>query len=200
MSIKCEKCGFTGELIYENFGKDKLIICPDCYSFKVECCDHKKSILRKYAVNGSFRVQNMCSSCFTLFGQFIKQSDLNMNEVKLLDKQIYDKWFNEQSEKYSRRYSQLIQISQEKQKQEWFDKHNKYLSSMEWREKRDEVLKRDGYLCQACLKRRATQVHHISYRHWQNEPLYELISVCEECHEAITEIDRNTINDSLLKR
>lgn len=189
----CDKCGFEGEFVIEEYGRDKIIICPDCHSFKVSECLHGNDKLIKYAVNGSFMVQNMCSSCFTLHGQFIKQSGLNMSEVRTIDKEKYDKWLNEQFEKYQKRYIALRQIEQEKDKKIWFDKHNEYLNSMEWKEKRDEVLNRDGHLCQACLKRKATQVHHINYKHWGNEPLFDLISVCDSCHEAITEMDRNNL-------
>lgn len=196
---KCENCGFTGEFITEEYSQGKLIICPDCYSFKYSYCEHKQSVLIKYEVNNSYRVRNMCSACHILHGNFIKQAELNLTAIKTIDKTKYDQWLSEQSEKYQKRFNYYYQISQERKKKEWFDKHNKYLTSMEWTEKRDEVLRRDEYLCQACLKRKATQVHHVSYRHWQNEPLYELISVCESCHESITELDRKDINLTLIK-
>jgi 5-methylcytosine-specific restriction endonuclease McrA len=72
----------------------------------------------------------------------------------------------------------------------WFKEHNDYLRSNKWHEKRDAVLKRDNYLCQACLIHRATQVHHLSYEHWRNEPLFELVSICKDCHDLITKIDQ----------
>jgi hypothetical protein len=37
---------------------------------------------------------------------------------------------------------------------------------------------------------RASQVHHLTYKHLRNEPLFELISVCVPCHDAITAMDR----------
>lgn len=192
---KCEKCGFDGEFVIEEYGQSKLIICPDCYSFSYIYCEHKQSGLVKYLLNNTYRVRNICIDCHTLHGNFIKQAGLNINEIRTIDKTKYDQWVSDQSDKYQSRFSYLYQANQEREKKEWFDKHNEYLNSMEWKEKRDEVLSRDGYLCQACLKKRATQVHHTSYKHWKNEPLYELVSVCDECHEAITEMDR--INNDL---
>jgi hypothetical protein len=67
-----------------------------------------------------------------------------------------------------------------------------YLKSERWQEKRIHALERDGYLCQSCRKARATEVHHLTYRHIFNEPLFDLTSVCHPCHERITEIDRTT--------
>ena len=66
-----------------------------------------------------------------------------------------------------------------------------YLRSHAWKEKRGKVLRRDGYVCQACLNNEAHQVHHLNYKHWGNEPLFDLISVCKPCHDKITDMDRN---------
>jgi 5-methylcytosine-specific restriction endonuclease McrA len=65
----------------------------------------------------------------------------------------------------------------------WRDNYNDYMQSPEWKEKRKVVLKRDQYLCQGCLQEKATQVHHLSYDHLGKEPLFELISICDSCHE-----------------
>ena len=78
-----------------------------------------------------------------------------------------------------------------KQRRKWFDVHGEYTRSHAWKEKRGKVLRRDGYVCQACLNNEAHQVHHLSYKHWGNEPLFELVSVCKPCHDKITDMDRN---------
>ena len=66
--------------------------------------------------------------------------------------------------------------------QKWWDEYQAYLESEEWAEKRKAVLERDRHLCQACLKAKATVVHHQTYEHCFNEPLFDLISVCVDCH------------------
>ena len=75
-------------------------------------------------------------------------------------------------------------------KREWLNEHNAYLRSHEWKARRGKVLRRDGYMCQACLNNPATQVHHLTYKHWGNEPLFELVAVCKPCHDDITALDR----------
>jgi 5-methylcytosine-specific restriction endonuclease McrA len=40
---------------------------------------------------------------------------------------------------------------------------------------------------------RATQVHHLTYRHLGNEPLFELMAICRDCHEQLTEMDRSRL-------
>jgi len=49
------------------------------------------------------------------------------------------------------------------------------------------VLERDLRLCQGCRQRPATQVHHQTYRRVGREMLFDLVAVCDECHDAIHE-------------
>lgn len=65
---------------------------------------------------------------------------------------------------------------------EWWDRYDAHLSSEVWREKREAVLLRDGHLCQGCLSRKAEEVHHLTYKNLGNELLFELVSLCHECH------------------
>jgi hypothetical protein len=68
---------------------------------------------------------------------------------------------------------------------EWWRKYSAYLLTPEWRERRRRVLERDNWLCQACRVRRATQAHHLTYKHVFHEPLFDLVAVCTVCHEAL---------------
>ena len=79
---------------------------------------------------------------------------------------------------------------------EWLAEHDRYLASTAWSARRSAVLQRDKYQCQAQLDRcthKASQVHHLSYRHWRNEPLFDLMSVCWVCHEEITRMERGEL-------
>ena len=55
-----------------------------------------------------------------------------------------------------------------------------YLSSDAWRDKKEQVLKRDGYRCVRCNSP-ATEVHHKTYDSIGKEPLSDLTSVCKPC-------------------
>lgn len=63
------------------------------------------------------------------------------------------------------------------------EKYHEYLKSPAWLHKREQVLERDAYICQGCRDARATQVHHLTYAHIFNELLFELTSLCGECHD-----------------
>lgn len=67
-----------------------------------------------------------------------------------------------------------------------------YLRSPTWRRKRERRLAMDRWQCQARLggcTGTATEIHHLTYAHKFDEPLFDLVSVCGECHERISRMD-----------
>lgn len=62
-------------------------------------------------------------------------------------------------------------------------------NSQRWKRKRQQILKRDGYMCQHCKRYGkavpATTVHHIQHVDEHPEMAFvdkNLISLCEGCH------------------
>jgi hypothetical protein len=70
----------------------------------------------------------------------------------------------------------------------WRIQHYWYLQTPEWKKRWRATRRRDKYICQVCHKNKATQVHHLNYDHWKNEPLDDLISVCRLCHMSLHNI------------
>ena len=103
----------------------------------------------------------------------------------LESREIRQKREQEQDER-QRQY----QAEQAARDRAWWSWYESYLRSDGWAQKRDLVLRRAGGRCESCGRRRATQVHHTSYAHVGNEPLFELRAVCYDCHQTITEMDR----------
>lgn len=65
-------------------------------------------------------------------------------------------------------------------------KYFAYIQSPEWKAKRRQVLKRDGWACRKCwttLTYAKLEVHHLTYERLGNEDLRDLITLCEECHK-----------------
>lgn len=56
-----------------------------------------------------------------------------------------------------------------------------------WARKRSLVLERANHTCEGCGIRRATQVHHLTYKHVYDEFLWELVATCDECHDRAHE-------------
>lgn len=65
-----------------------------------------------------------------------------------------------------------------------------YLSSFDWHLKRLAVLKRAGNKCERCGRSGSgpcggvvLQIHHVTYDNLGDEPLEDLLAVCEDCHK-----------------
>lgn len=65
------------------------------------------------------------------------------------------------------------------------EQYERYLKSDAWEEKRQIVLKRDKNMCRECGSKFNLQVHHMTYFHIFNERTYELVTLCEKCHNEI---------------
>lgn len=64
--------------------------------------------------------------------------------------------------------------------------YHRYLRSDKWANKRRAVLQRFNYTCAKCGKRHVLfNVHHLTYARIFNEPLTDLILLCEPCHFAL---------------
>src|SRR5579859_5354533 len=77
-------------------------------------------------------------------------------------------------------------------KWKWFKLHSLYLKSPEWKQKREVILERDNHKCKYCGSTENLQIHHKSYKNWQNEREDELITLCSDCHAKIH--NKNTLN------
>lgn len=61
--------------------------------------------------------------------------------------------------------------------------YKQYMQSPQWKEKCNERINIDNGECVLCGSMFDLQVHHISYKRFKNENVYEdLITVCPRCH------------------
>lgn len=76
-------------------------------------------------------------------------------------------------------------------KESWKDSYNEDLNDERWKEKREKILKRDGYKCRWCGSIDRLQVHHKYYnkypdgsrvRAW-DYPDDALMVLCDDCHK-----------------
>lgn len=148
-------------------------------------CDHIW-VLRHYSRSNQYRYN--CSNCGRS-SKSLKHDSLTDEEKRLApppDHGVASRWYDARCRKFATEKTN----ARTNAKDDWFSKHNDYLKSPQWHQRRDMVLARDKNICQACLTDRATQVHHLTYKHWRHEPLFELVSVCQSCHYKITQMDR----------
>lgn len=64
----------------------------------------------------------------------------------------------------------------------WDNYYEEYLKSLAWKTKRDLVMHRDNNRCPCGTI--AEIVHHKTYQNVGKEPLYDLVSLCKECHDG----------------
>ena len=63
-------------------------------------------------------------------------------------------------------------------------KYHAYLKSPQWKALRDKVVARDKSICQGCLEHTSRPaVHHMTYDNIFEEFAFELITLCNPCHD-----------------
>lgn len=204
---KCSNC--ESELIVHKAEYDIYAFCAGCLETKYiapdreNCCFNPSlKAVKIKGYGGSIRVNMQCENCGYSHGYAIKKSDYDLDSLEFKDDNKAEEFFNKKQIE-SIEYKKIFDEYKRKKKNEnnsielKFPGYSEYLTSPSWREKREIVFKRDNYLCQACLKNSAVQVHHLSYKHIFNEPLFDLISVCIRCHDIITNIGRNIETDKI---
>jgi hypothetical protein len=175
--------------------------------YSINCFEHWYEYVYKIGDTGRITLYRQCSHCGKKHpkGVFKHSEVVNLKE-KIQNNQIskYDEDLENSGPTYNTYWSEYkkpemdkineeheenkILIQKEKNKEheqkqiEWFKEHSEYLHTSQWQNIRQKVLKRDNYLCQGCLEAKATEVHHITYANWRNELMFELMSVCYNCH------------------
>jgi hypothetical protein len=191
--MSCVFCKSDKESVLITIEECSIKYCPECFNYELLTCKHENSnpVLFEYE-SGVKHKRLLCLDCNTIHGKFLTQVP---NEVlRPVSQKKYDAYKLPQNKKFND-LLEPIRIKADKWRAEnWFKNHGDYLNSQKWKEKRTKVLERDGYLCQSCRINKATEVHHLTYAHKGNEPLFDLISVCHECHESITMMDRMKSN------
>lgn len=169
---------------------------PHDVVFKVFSCNHAGTRLTVRQIATGLRRTHQCLRCgAAVSGKLISAEDRikQLENLPLFDESMPKRW-NESKHAAATLASNIrlekLQQKQDNETRQWWEWYNQYTQSPQWRKRRERVFERDGYRCQACLENDATEIHHLTYAHVGHEPLFDLISVCHACHEAITEMDR----------
>ncbi|MFA4900889.1 MAG: hypothetical protein WC563_15330 [Brevundimonas sp.] len=136
--------------------------------------------------NGATAWGTQCKRCGCWNAR--KKSDFATEPTTTYESAIRDEWEAEQRmfwQGMSAHFQHEHEQKREDDHSAWLIEYNDYLASDVWAKRREAILKRDEGLCQGCLRRPATQVHHLTYAHWKNELAFELLSLCKLCHEKV---------------
>lgn len=139
-------------------------------------CECKDVEVRKRLVRGgATQYVEQCKFCGRAAGNAIAKGSVKCAEFNDFDAELHSR--------YQRAISRAHQEARIKEKEDWQRKYKAYLSSAEWANKRRAVLKRASGICEGCLKQNAKEVHHLTYANVGDELLFQLVALCESCHE-----------------
>lgn len=140
-------------------------------------CTHQRTEVRcKTAVNGAQMFKRQCLDCGKGIGEWIPRGGATANAPP---------WDDGLQERKRQTLLEHAREQREAKTVQWRRDYNEYLRTPVWASKRDRVLKRDDYQCQACCRARATEVHHLTYERMDfkgGEPLFDLVAICHACH------------------
>jgi 5-methylcytosine-specific restriction endonuclease McrA len=138
-------------------------------------CKHPEWELRKQSFSdGSEHFARQCLVCGGKASTWIKKPE---NAVSI------PPWDETAAERYWHNLRDTQQQESQAEREARRADYALYLEGPEWAYKRALVLARDHYLCQGCLKNQATIAHHLTYAHIFDELLFELTSLCKDCHD-----------------
>lgn len=142
-----------------------------CGTCKTQCWR-----LTKRQVGMAWQRWLQCVACGNTTGQALSQKEHpHWREYPLFDAKQYEQWH---ADRVAEHYDEKAKRSE--QYAEWLK------TSPEWAVLRKRVLARENYLCEACLERKATVVHHpMHYSHGVLPPAYHLTALCQPCHERM---------------
>jgi 5-methylcytosine-specific restriction endonuclease McrA len=192
---KCSICKSNLNLVEKDYFN--VYVCNTCNlnqiptPLKTCCREPDLSFVRFITCNGCIQVRRQCLNCGLLEGRSFPHKDHDVDSLPVADlerdKLYHERYTDQSAELHANRASKRYLAKMPKQEMGDYDW---YIGSNTWKLKRQRVLERDNYICQSCLQNKAEEVHHLTYIHLSNEPLFELVSVCKTCHEAITLMDK----------
>lgn len=153
------------------------------------CAHETVRLTRRANVAGRVYAARQCVACGWFCGSAKLAEAGDLARLPVFDEELQER--GREAQRFA--MHEEFQARRSEEREEWFRQHDDYLRSPQWREKREAVLRRASCRCEARLsgcRSTANEVHHLSYRHWRNEPLFELVAICGACHRAITDMDR----------
>lgn len=158
-----------------------------------ECKHDETEMFRVRIANGAVQVRRCCKHCGERVGTAISQKDKYW--VDTLPWQSSDLANTYSSRRHAEKEAMLLDLAKRQyvERGRFTKSYTAYLASDAWKAKRTLVMKRCGGMCEGCGTAKATDTHHLTYRHLFDEFLFELVGLCRECHDRITKEDREAL-------
>jgi hypothetical protein len=151
-------------------------------------CDHSETELRRRRYKTFQRIFLQCMTCGSTI-QPVPKSELDeegIDDIPHLDEDLP----RLHKQRRQARRKELIEHHKAEEKAAWSRKYTLYMQSLEWKERRQRVLRREQVyqnrevpLCTECWQKPGEVCHHLSYRHVFAERTHELALICHACHD-----------------
>lgn len=154
------------------------------HAFHEAACKHDRFEPRKVRIaDGRPQVYKCCIDCGERSGTAMSQKDKAwLESLEWLPDSLVESYH---SRREREKHGVLLELarSQYAERGRFTEAYRNYLASPEWQSLRDKVMKRCNRVCEGCGSRPATDVHHLTYRHFMEEFLFELAGLCKPCHD-----------------
>lgn len=151
-------------------------------------CDHsgQRELRKRTVKGGGIQFVEQCLRCGAAASNaFPRPKAIELNggtEPHPFDDGLEVKWSQaskEGADKITGKYETLADF----RLAEFHNWYDVYLSSDDWEHKKSKVMQRANYLCEGCGDAKAQVVHHRTYKNVGNEFLFELVALCNPCHD-----------------
>lgn len=163
-------------------------------------CDHANTVIRAKKTAAGLVARSQCKDCGHHGrggGQAIGKAELarrgisHVSQLPPYDEDAFIRATEEASRQGRREYwARKLDVLIEEEP--GVAANDPYYSSEQWARLRRLVIKRAAGRCEGCGEAEATQAHHLHYRTFGQEFLWDLRAVCRDCHERIHGIQRKT--------
>lgn len=145
----------------------------------VACSCQTTELRQKTTRAGRIEVKHQCLTCGSTVGGALPLTALRVRP------QDHPEWDHGLHDQYWKAYQKARDKHEKAKNLVFWDWYDRYLVSEQWEDRRRRVFERANYTCEACRQATATQVHHTTYQHVGDEPLWDLRAVCTPCHDRI---------------
>ena len=158
--------------------------------FKPKCNNHNLEFVLYIISNGHKRLIKQCLCCGEKEpGNKYKLNCVkDINSINLFSIDLWNSYKDNQSLIKSLYYqSKRLEFES---KNERFEEYVKYMNSEKWQIIRKKVIEKYNGVCFYCLEK-GTDVHHLNYDNFGDEPLSDLALLCRKCHKEEHENNPN---------
>lgn len=151
--------------------------------WSADACAHPRKVIVRWSnAGGQIVHKRYCQDCGTALSNFIATADAEREGVSNVEKDRIASISNAYRSERGARLEQIANDAAERMQPNNRATYDDYLRSDQWKRKAALVLRRANYVCEGCLSRPATEVHHITYQNLHREFAWELRAVCAACH------------------